>query len=390
MKKVILAYSGGLDTSCCIPYLREKGFRVICFSAKIGQKENFNEIKKRALRLGAEKIYIKDLLDEFLKDFILPSLWAKSLYESKYPLFTSLSRPLIAKYLVEIAKAEKTDFVAHGCTGKGNDQVRIEVSAKILNPKIKILAPVREWHFKSREEQAEFLLKKGLKLKVKKSHPYSLDENIWGLSIEAGPLEDLKNPPPKDSYFLVRAPEFAINKPIDLEIELKEGIPFKLNGKKVSFKKMIEILREAGAKTGVGRIDMIENRLVGIKSREIYETPQSVILHKVYEELYSLVLDRETLHFFDILSSKYSELIYYGLFFTDLKIALDKFFDYLRRFLTGKIKLRLYKGNIQILERYAKHSLYKKELATYSKESVFNQKWAEGFIEIFRLPFIRK
>ena len=390
-KKVVLAYSGGVDTSCCIPYLIDKGYEVICFTANLGfSKKSANSIYKRAKKLGASKVYIQDLVSLFIEEYIFPSLYAGALYEDKYPLFTALSRPLIGKKLVEIAHQVEARYVAHGCTGKGNDQVRIETTVSLLDPSLNIIAPLREWHFKSRNEEVGFLKKKGIYIKETKKHPYSIDTNIWGLSIECGPLEDIDKEAPEDSYFTVRRLKDTPSKPLDLEIEFKEARPIKLNSRRMEFKDIIKKLRYLGGLYGVGRIDMIENRLVGIKSREVYETPQSVILHHCLRELEELCLDRETLHFKRRWASYYAELIYYGLWFTDLRVALDKFFSYFKRYLTGKITLRLYKGNVQVIKRESPYSLYKKSLATYGEESNFQQEYAEGFIRLWSLPFIRE
>ncbi|MFH1622803.1 MAG: argininosuccinate synthase [Candidatus Omnitrophota bacterium] len=389
MKKVVLAYSGGLDTSCAIKWLKDKGFSVVAFIADVGQGEDFNLIKKRALKTGASKVYVKDLKNEFIKDFIWPSLKANAVYEDKYLLATALSRPLIAKYLVSIAKQEKTQCIAHGCTGKGNDQVRFEVSASILSPNIKIIAPVRIWEFKSRDQEIDYAKAKKIPINVTKKKPYSIDMNLWGVSIECGVLEDPWKEPPKDVYQWTVDPANAPNKPTYCTVEFNKGIPIKLNGKNYAAKELINKICEMASDNGIGRSDMIENRLVGIKSREIYEATAATVLHLAHKELEALVLDRETLHFKASVSQKYAELIYYGLWYSQLKNALDKFIDYTQQNVSGIVKIKLHKGKAICVGRKSKYSLYKEELATYSEKDKFNQSLAEGFVKLWGLPHIR-
>ncbi|MFH1457868.1 MAG: argininosuccinate synthase [Candidatus Omnitrophota bacterium] len=393
MKKVILAYSGGLDTSCAIRWLKEQGLEVICFVADLGQGlsqgEDFEEIEARALAAGASKVYIKDLQDEFVEDFILPALKAHAVYEGKYLLATALGRPLIAKYLVQIAHKEKADAVAHGCTGKGNDQVRFEVTAGILDPKLEVIAPVREWEFKSREEEIEYAHMYNIPIDVTKKKPYSIDRNIWGISIEAGILENLEQEPPEDAYLITKSPTSQSTYPKYIEIYFEKGVPKKVDGKTYRLKNLINHLNELGGSHGVGRTDLVENRLVGIKSREIYEAPGATILYAAHKELESLVLDRELAHFKEIVSLKYAELVYYGLWHSPLKEALDKFVDATQKHVTGSIKLKLFKGNCVAAARKSKHSLYKKELSTYGKADKFDQKLAEGFIKLWGMPYKR-
>ncbi len=387
MKKIILAYSGGLDTSCAIRWLKDKGFEVICFIADLGQGEDFSLIEERGLTAGASKVYIKDLQDEFIEDFIIPALKANAIYEGKYLLATALGRPLIAKYLVEVAHKEKAQAVAHGCTGKGNDQVRFEVSVGILDPKLEIIAPVREWEFKSREDEIEYAQMYNIPIDVTKKKPYSIDRNIWGISIEAGILEDLEQEPPDDAYLITKSPTNIASFPKYVEVSFEQGIPNKLNGKAIKLKNLINELNEIGGQFGIGRSDLVENRLVGIKSREIYEAPAATILYTAHKELESLVLDRELAHFKEITSLKYSELVYYGLWFTPLKQALDHFVQSSQKHVSGVIKLKLFKGNCLAVARKSKHSLYKKELSTYGKEDKFDQKIAQGFIKIWGMPY---
>jgi len=389
MKKIILAYSGGLDTSCAVRWLKEQGYEVICFIADLGQGEDFEAIEARALATGAAKVYIRDLQDEFIEDFCIPALKADAVYEGKYLLATALSRPLIAKYLVEIAHKEKADAVAHGCTGKGNDQVRFEVTVGILDPKLEIVAPVREWEFKSREEEIEYANMHNIPIDVTKKKPYSIDRNIWGVSIEAGILENLEQEPPEDAYLITKAQTHLSSYPKYIEISFEKGAPKKIDGKAYKLKTLINQLNEIGGLYGVGRIDLVENRLVGIKSREIYEAPAATILYIAHKELESLVLDRELAHFKEMVSLKYSELVYYGLWYSPLKEALDSFVDSTQKHVSGSIRLKLFKGSCVAMARKSPYSLYKKELATYSKEDKFNQKLAEGFIKIWGMPYQR-
>ncbi len=391
MKKIVLAYSGGLDTSCAVRWLREQGYEVVCFVADLGQGlgegEDFAAIEDRALAAGASKVYIKDLQDEFVQDFIIPALKANAIYEGKYLLATALGRPLIARYLVEIAHKEKASSVAHGCTGKGNDQVRFEVTAGILDPKLEIIAPVRVWEFKSREEEIEYAQMHNIPIDVSKKKPYSIDRNIWGISIEAGVLENLEQEPPEDAYLITKSPSQISTYPKYIEIYFEKGVPKKIDGKAYKLKTLINHLNEVGGLYGVGRADLVENRLVGIKSREIYEAPAATILYAAHKELESLVLDRELAHFKEIVSLKYSELVYYGLWYSPLKEALDSFVNSTQKHVTGSIKLKLFKGSCVPVGRKSAHSLYKKELSTYGKEDKFDQKLAEGFIKIWGMPY---
>lgn len=391
MKKVVLAYSGGLDTSCIVKWLTEQGYEVVCFVADLGQGlssgEDLEVIKERALAAGACKVYIKDLQEEFVQDFVLPALKANAIYEGKYLLATALGRPLIAKYLVQIAHKEKAGAVAHGCTGKGNDQVRFEVTVGILDPKLEIIAPVRVWEFKSREEEIGYAKMHGIPIEASKKKPYSIDRNIWGVSIEAGVLEDLEEEPPEDAYLITKSPTGSSSYPRYIEVYFEKGVPKKIDSRTYKLKNLINELNELGGFYGVGRTDLVENRLVGIKSREIYEAPAATILHIAHKELESLVLDRELAHFKEIVALKYSELVYYGLWYSKLKEALDAFVERTQQKTTGSVKLKLFKGNCVPVTRKSKHSLYKKELSTYGEEDKFDQKLAEGFIKIWGMPY---
>ena len=389
MKKIVLAYSGGLDTSCAVAWLKEQGYEVICFAADLGQQGDFQKIERRGMAAGASKVYIKDLKEEFIEDFCLPSLKANAAYEGKYLLATALGRPLIAKYLVEIAHKQKATAVAHGCTGKGNDQVRFEVTLGVLDPKLEIVAPVREWEFKSREEEIEYAKMRSIPIDVTKKKPYSIDRNLWGISIEAGILEDLEQEPPQDAYLITKTPPSVSTYPRYMEIYFEKGIPKRIDGRAFKLKNMINYLNEVGGTYGIGRSDMVENRLVGIKSREIYEAPAATILLIAHKELESLVLDRECSHFKEIIALKYAELVYYGLWYTPLKQALDAFVESTQKHVTGAVKLKLSRGNCVAVARKSSHSLYKKELSTYGEGDKFDQKLAEGFIKIWGMPYQR-
>ncbi len=387
MKKIVLAYSGGLDTSCAIKWLQDKGYEVIAFIADVGQGEDFGKIKERALKTGASKVYVENLQKEFVDDYVFPTIRAGAIYENKYLLATALSRPLIAKHQVFIARKEGAKTLAHGCTGKGNDQVRFEITAKILDPSLEQIAPLRIWEFKTREEEIDYAAKKKIPINVTKKNPYSIDINLYGRSIEAGILEDPWAEPPEEIYLLTKNPEDAPSKPAYIEIDFLEGRPAKINGKSYDSVEIIKKLNEIGGANGVGRVDAIENRLVGIKSREIYENPAGTILFTAHQELESFVLDRETLHYKSIIAQKYAELVYYGLWETPLKHQLDAYVNQTQERVTGTIRLKLYKGNCVPVGRKSKFSRYKEELATYGKKDVFDQKLAEGFIKLFGMPY---
>jgi argininosuccinate synthase len=389
-KKVILAYSGGLDTSCCVAWLREQGYEVVCFSANLGSEFSPNELKKKARQSGISKIYIKDLRKEFANEYVIPALLAGAVYQGKYLLSTALGRPLIAKHLVETAEKEGAGFVAHGCTAKGNDQVRLDVGVKSLNPRLKIIAPLRLWGLTSRNSEIEYAKSKKMPIEATKKKIYSIDKNIWGVSIEAGMLEDLNNEPKEDPYIFTQSLSKAPSKPQYIKISFNKGIPVKLNGEAFDFVDMIDKLNKIGGKHSIGRTDLIEDRTVGIKSREVYEAPAAWILHIAHKELEALTLDRETLYFKDIVSLKYAQLVYQGLWFTHLKDSLDAFIQKTQSVVTGDITLKLYKGNCIIAKRSSKNALYKKSLATYGENDSFNREWSEGFINIWSMPFIRK
>ncbi|MDP2654571.1 MAG: argininosuccinate synthase [Candidatus Omnitrophota bacterium] len=387
MKKVVLAYSGGLDTSCAIKWLKDKGYDVVACIADVGQGEDFTAIEKRALATGASKVYVLNLKKEFVEDYVFPALKAGAIYENKYLLATALSRPLIAKHQVEVAHKEKATAVAHGCTGKGNDQVRFETTISLLDRKLEQIAPVRIWEFKTREEEIEYAQKHKIPVNVTKKSPYSIDINLYGRSIECGVLEDPWQEPPEEIYKMTVSPQKAPNQPAYVEIEFNKGIPVKIDGKSYGSVEIIQALNEIGGKNGVGRVDMIENRLVGIKSRENYENPAGTILYTAHQDLESLVLDRETLHFKQGIAHKYAELTYYGLWETPLKHQLDDYVNKTQENVTGTIRLRLHKGNCVVVGRKSKFSRYKEELATYGDKDTFDQKLAEGFIRLWGMPY---
>ena len=387
MKKVILAYSGGLDTSCCVAWLKEKGFDVITYTADLGGEGDFAQLKKKAINCGVSKVYIQDLKKRFLEDFVFPALKAEAIYEAKYPLATALGRPLIAEGLVEIAHKEKARYIAHGCTGKGNDQVRIEVSCACLDKRLKVIAPLREWSLQTREDEIKYARAHQIEVAATKKSPYSTDLNLWGRSIECGVLENPAYEPPEDIYQLTKDPLKCASKPTYLTVEFSKGVPVKLNGRRLEAVSLVAKLNRLAGDCAVGRIDMIENRLVGIKSREIYEAPAAVVLHLAHKELESLALDKETLQFKRIVAEKYAQLVYNGLWHSSLKTALDKFVNQTQRNVTGLLRLKLYKGSCICVGRDSPHSLYKKELATYEKGDKFDKSAAKGFIKIWGLPY---
>jgi len=387
-KRVVLAYSGGLDTSVIVRWLTDKGFEVITYTADVGQGEELSYIPEKAKLAGAVEAIVEDVREEFAREYCLPTLRALALYEGKYPLTASLSRPLISKKLVEIAKKVGADYIAHGSTGKGNDQVRFEVSAWALAPDIEVLAPVREWEFKSRDEEIEYAKKHGIPVPVTKEKPYSIDRNLWGVSIEAGILEDIWQEPPKDAWQITVDPEEAPDKPEYVTVTFEEGTPIAVNGKKFEkLHELIEELNKIGACHGVGRVDMVENRLVGIKSRELYEAPGAFILYKAYDELLSLTTDRFTYHYhLEHIRHQYASLVYNGLWFSDLRKALDAFNDTLAKNVSGEVRLKLFKGNITVVGRKSEKSLYVEDLATYSPKDSFDHIAGKLFTKVWGLP----
>ncbi len=386
-EKIAVAYSGGLDTSVIVKWLQEKyDAEVITVTANLGQTKELIGVEEKAYKTGAKKAFILDLQEEFATDFIFPALKAGALYEWSYPMATSLGRPLIAKALVEIAKQEGCTAVAHGCTGKGNDQVRFEAAIAALAPELKVYAPLREWEFKSREEEIAYCERHGIPVKATKDSPYSIDENMWGTSIECGLLEDPKLPPPADAYQRTVSPEQAPDQPTQVEIEFEHGVPVALNGKKMNPVELIMTLNTIGGANAIGRLDLVENRLVGIKSRELYEAPAATILHFAHRELERLTLDKDTMHYKAKLSHDYADLIYNGLWYSPLRFALDAFVNETQKVVRGTVALKLYKGNVELLGRWSPNSLYDTRLATYTEEDTFDHKASIGFIKIYSLP----
>lgn len=382
-KKIVLAYSGGLDTSVAIQWLKEKyKAEIIAFCADLGQGDDIRSLKGKALKNGASKVYIKNLQAEFVKNYIFPMLRANAVYEGSYLLGTSIARPLIAKEQIEIALKEKAEAVAHGATGKGNDQVRFELAYYALKPDIKVIAPWREWPFNSRQALIDYANKKGIPVTATKAKPYSIDRNLFHISYEGGILEDPWKESPSDMYTIITPPEKAPDKPLYIEISYRNGDPVAINNKSLSPVKLLKMLNLIAGKNGIGRVDIVENRYVGMKSRGIYETPGGTVLHIAHRAIESITLDREVMHMRDSLIPHYAELIYYGYWFSPERIALQGLIDTVQKNVTGTVRLKLYKGNCSVTGRKSPHSLYNPELATFEEEKVYNQKDAEGFIKL--------
>ncbi len=389
IKKVVLAYSGGLDTSIIIPWLKENynNCEVIAVSADVGQESELEGLEEKALKTGASKLYIEDLRKEFIEDYIYPTMKAGAVYENKYLLGTSFARPVIAKRIVEIAKKEGADAICHGCTGKGNDQVRFELTIKAFAPEMTIIAPWRIWNIKSRDEEIDYAEAHNIPLKITRETNYSKDKNLWHLSHEGLDLEDPANEPKYDEILeLGVSPEKAPDKPTYLTLTFEKGIPVALNGKKLGSVELMEQLNKIGGANGVGIIDMVENRLVGMKSRGVYETPGGTILYTAHELLEMLCLDKDTQHFKQHLAIKFADLVYNGQWFTPLREALSAFVDKTQENVSGEVKLKIYKGNVINAGIRSEHSLYSEEIATFGEEDVYNQYDAEGFINLFGLP----
>ncbi|MFE1745306.1 argininosuccinate synthase [Coleofasciculus sp. H7-2] len=385
--KVVLAYSGGVDTSVCIPYLKEEWGveEVITLAADLGQGDELEPVREKALKSGASESLVADATESFVKDYAFPAIQANALYENRYPLQTALARPLIAKLLVEAAEKYGADAIAHGCTGKGNDQVRFDVSIGALNPNLKILAPAREWGM-SREETIAYGERYGIPSPVKKKSPYSIDRNLFGRSIEAGPLEDPWTEPLEEIYVMTKAIADTPNEPEYVEIGFEKGIPITLNGEALPPVALIAKLNEIAGNHGVGRIDMIENRLVGIKSREIYEAPALMVLIHAHRDLESLTLTADVTHYKRGIEETYTQLVYNGLWYSPLKAALDAFIQQTQERVSGTVRIKLFKGNAMTVGRQSDKSLYSPTLATYGAEDQFDHKAAEGFIYVWGLP----
>ena len=388
IKKVVLAYSGGLDTSVIIPWLKENynNCEVIACTADLGQGDELNIVHDKALKSGASKCYILDLKEEFVSDYVWPVVKAGAIYEQKYLLGTSFARPLIAKKLVEIALKEGADAVAHGATGKGNDQVRFELGVKALAPQLAVIVPWREWNIRSREDAIDFAAAHNIPVPVTKDHDYSMDRNMWHLSHEGSDLEDPWNAPKDELFIVTSTPEKAPDKDEYVELEFEAGVPVAVNGEKLSPAALLEKLNEIGIRNGVGICDMVENRLVGMKSRGVYENPGGAIIVYAHKELERLCLDRATMHYKEMIAIKYAELVYDGMWFSPLREALAAFVDETQKTVTGTVKMKLYKGNIISAGTTSPYSLYSKEYVTFGADEVYNQADATGFITLFGLP----
>jgi argininosuccinate synthase len=383
IKKVVVAYSGGLDTSVIPRWLMETyGCEVVAFAADLGQEDDFPALRRKARGLGIRKVYVDDLKEEFVKDFIFPLLRANAVYEGSYLLGTAIARPLIAKRQIEIARAEKADAVCHGATGKGNDQVRFELTYLALNPKITIIAPWRLWHLNSRNSLIAYAREHNIPIQVTPEKPYSMDRNLFHLSFEGGILEDPWQEPREDMFILTTSPEKAPSKPVYLNITYRQGNPVALDNKKLSPAKLLARLNKLAGTHGIGRVDVVENRYVGMKSRGVYETPGGTILHKAHRALESITLDREVMHLKDSLITRYAELVYYGYWFAPEREILQLTIDETQKYVTGTVRLKLYKGNCIVVGRKSPQSLYHPDYATFEEDAVYDQQLAEGFIQL--------
>ncbi len=385
-EKVVLAYSGGVDTSVAIKWLQEKyNLDVIAFSVDVGNEPDFPAIREKALKLGAVKAVVADAKKSFINDFVFPALKANAMYQGQYPLATALARPLMAKLLVGTALKEGAKSVAHGCTGKGNDQVRFDVSVAGLAPELKILAPARDWEM-TRDETIDYAKRHGIPLPVTAESPYSIDQNLWGRSIECGVMEDPWAEPPDDAFIWVEPIEKTPDKAEYVEIEFNKGIPMAINGRKMEGIALVQNANDLAGKHGIGRVDHIEDRVVGIKSREVYETPAALLLIKAHRALESLCLAREQLRFKELVSAEYADLVYNGLWFTSFREDLTAYIESSQRFVTGTVRLKLHKGSLTVVGRKSPYSLYRHDLATYDKGDIFDQSAAAGFIHLWGLP----
>ena len=386
MERIVLAYSGGLDTSIAIPWLAEQhDAEIIAVTLDMGQGKELDDVRERALAVGAVRAHVLDVREEFVREYILPNLQVGALYEGRYPMATSLGRPLIAKRLIEIAEMEDATAIAHGCTGKGNDQVRIDVSARALNPAIRVIAPARVWQM-SRPDEIAYAEQRGIPVPATVDSPYSTDSNLWGRSIECGVLEDPWTEPPEEIYTMTRSPSECPDAPAYVEIQFAEGVPTEVNGVAMPLLELIHSVDTIAGSHGVGRIDMVENRLVGIKSREIYEAPAATVLHMAHRELEMLVIPRDLERLKRDLAGTYADLVYDGLWFTPTREAIDAFTAYVQTRVTGTIRLKLFKGDCRVVGRQSPFALYEHALATYDAEDQFDHTAAEGFIKIFGLP----
>jgi argininosuccinate synthase len=387
INKVVLAYSGGLDTSVIVPWLKENyGCEVICFCADIGQGENeLNGLEDKAIASGALKVYVEDLRHEFAKDFLFPLLQSGAVYERQYLLGTSVARPIIAKWQVAVAEAEGADAVAHGCTGKGNDQVRFELTYKALNPTLKVIAPWREWEIRSREDALAYARNHNIPVAQTERSIYSRDHNLWHISHEGGVLEDPAQEPEESMYQWTVPPETAPDSAEVVKIDFERGIPVAVNDVQMAPATLIDALNKVGAKHGIGRVDLVENRLVGMKSRGVYETPGGTILYAAHRELESLCLDRDTAHYKQQIAVRYAELVYFGKWYHTLREGLQSFIEETQETVSGWVNLKLYKGNVIVQGRFSPHSLYREDFATFGQDDVYDQEDAAGFINLFGL-----
>jgi len=386
-KKVVLAYSGGLDTSIIIPWLKENyGCEVIAFVADVGQGDDMEAVAEKAIKTGASKVIVKDLREEFLRDYVWPCVKAGAVYEGKYLLGTSMARPIIAKYQVEVALAEGADAVAHGCTGKGNDQVRFEHAFQALAPELEIIAPWREWDLVSREDCIDYAEQRNIPITASKTKIHSRDRNLWHISHEGGELENPANAPLATTWQISNSPQTAPDKVEEVEIGFEQGVPVSVNGQKLLAVELLEKLNEIGGRNAIGRIDLVENRFVGMKSRGAYETPGGTLLMSAHAELEALCIERDLEHFKQQIALKYAELVYYGLWFTPLRESLDAFVNSTQQTMTGTVKMGLYKGNVEVLSRTSPYSLYNTDLSSFTMGSSYDQKDAAGFIKILALP----
>src|SRR6266699_3543112 len=386
-EKVVLAYSGGLDTSIIIPWLKENySYDVIAMVGDVGQGDDIDAVVEKAHKTGASKVIVEDLREEFLNDYVFPALRAGAVYEHKYLLGTSLARPVIAKHQVEVALRENATALAHGCTGKGNDQVRFEHAFQALAPDLKVIAPWREWTLKSREDCLDYAEQRGITVEASRAKIHSRDRNLWHISHEGGELEDAGNAPLPTTWQITKSPQEAPDKEEKVSIGFVKGIPVSVNGMEMDPVSLVELLNEIGARNAIGRIDLVENRFVGIKSRGCYETPGGTMLIAAHRELEALCLEREVMHFKQHIGLKYAELAYFGLWFTPLREALDAFVDNTQQVITGSVKLSLYKGNVAVVGRESEYSLYRTDLAGFTMGENYDQKDAEGFIRILGLP----
>ena len=391
IKKVVLAYSGGLDTSIIIPWLKENynNCEVIAVSGDVGQGTELDGLEEKAIKTGASKLYVADLKDEFVSDYIFPTIQAGAVYEKEYLLGTSFARPIIAKKLVEIAKAEGADAICHGCTGKGNDQVRFELAIKAFAPEMEIIAPWRIWNIKSREEEIEYAEAHNIPLKINRETNYSKDKNLWHLSHEGLDLEDPANEPQYNKPGFLEmgvSPEMAPDEDTYLTIHFEKGVPTAVNGKEMGGVELIEYLNEVGGKNGIGLNDLVENRLVGMKSRGVYENPAGAILYKAHDILETITLDRDTMHYKELVAHRFAELVYFGQWYTPLREALSAFVSSTQQTVTGDVKVKLYKGNILNAGVTSPYTLYSEDFATFDADDVYNQKDSAGFINLFGLP----